>query len=682
MQLGELKDDRITAQQQHQISVNLQKNDAFKQIMFHTSHLQCTHNRSAVKCTVIFLNYEWAEKSKILRHLLSFDERIPNVMFAIQSWFNRRELISQDCINIGMVTWLILFYFSKFDILPSYETFRNGTKSYVVNGANMAFNYNYQSKSSDRQTVAGLLRNFFRFYSKLSFVDHTICPAINRQETRASCIESESFCIAARELIISSKICIQDPFDSTRLLSGNVTSQVYTKFHDFLKETASKLESAEVNTVISILFNHTPTAISKTLKIQPERGHDGSVKKTPPPQLNKKTINIVYDKELFYGDHFKMFMSDILGESNQNNEKIQNIWAQLCIHMVIEILEKICCTQRDSVHLVFLPSNGLLSKKLLMEGLYIPNLNEINMQSLALNPSGKKQISSIAAVSVLCHIHSDVHCNNISIDFVYKNKHDTLERFLVVFDNSINYMIHRYFAKILHYYLLTPRTELNITGDQVPKDTEAYIIKDRGAILVGKKELRFASTEAAFRNLKSYLAKFDKSILGECNNRQIAKMWCKMSVDFIIDICTKIFAFKLNDNIDPLTNNDLHISPFFHVYNVTGIYDIFYRRKQIQTGFNQGGELLRQIKKTVSLLKAGLIQHIVPIRAIINVWFDTIDYNFAVIDIYNLNGIHQNAAFLDFFESIKKMIPKLIDNYFDQLAKGYMITDKNITMVE
>lgn len=395
---------------------------------------------------------------------------------------------------------------------------------------------------------------------------------------------------------------------------------------------------------------------------------------------NKRTICINYDKEAASSDRVKAYTKLFFEVNGENEDKIRYVWAELTIHILIEILEKISCTQREAEELDFLQPNGKLSRKLYINGLYI--LNEINIQNMALHPNARQQFPFITAVSIPCHIRCDIDCSQISIDFFYANLNENLNTFCDVFNKNIIKILDHYYAKCMHYYFCLPQTEITIVNDQIPEDTRAYRTMDRTAILVDKKEIRFRISKESLKNLKWYLGKFKKPTQSESNinARKTSIIWCKMCVDFIKDIFTKIFAFQLQAQIDPLTNEDLHISPCFHVYNATGYYDLLYKRCSVPTGFNQGGELLRQIKKTLVILKQNAKQYHVPLRLIINVWYDTINYDFVVIDMYNLNEVHhwQDDAFPGFFESIKKMIPKLIDHYFDLIAKGYLIMDKHV----
>jgi hypothetical protein len=62
-------------------------------------------------------------------------------------------------------------------------------------------------------------------------------------------------------------------------------------------------------------------------------------------------------------------------------------------YILIEILEKISCAQREAEELDFLQPNGKLSRKLYINGLYI--LNDINIQNMALHPNARQPLPFI-----------------------------------------------------------------------------------------------------------------------------------------------------------------------------------------------------------------------------------------------------------------------------------------------
>lgn len=75
-----------------------------------TPNLKCVHAPTGFKCHLNFTSTTGIYNSKIVAHLLDFDNRIYVLAFIIKFWMKSHNLIGLDRMTDYSTLWLLLFY--------------------------------------------------------------------------------------------------------------------------------------------------------------------------------------------------------------------------------------------------------------------------------------------------------------------------------------------------------------------------------------------------------------------------------------------------------------------------------------------------------------------------------------------------------------------------------------------
>lgn len=204
---------------------------------------------------------------------------------------------------------------------------------------------------------------------------------------------------------------------------------------------------------------------------------------------------------------------------------------------------------------------------------------------IAINPNAILTIESYVPTDILCLIYAEP--NYHTVQMIFHNLLDESQWFDYFFSNlqqCIQLVLHKYFIKMKEYYILEPTRNLNLIDRQV-------------APVVGTGELKFGATnikrdktcityaikDAQLRNLELYLQDKDATINLNVHRTAITKIWAKLSINFITDLLTKLFALTLNENTHKL---QFPWNDFSRSFDAVGIFDVYRNRSQIR-GFGQ-----------------------------------------------------------------------------------------------
>lgn len=387
-----------------------------------------------------------------------------------------------------------------------------------------------------------------------------------------------------------------------------------------------------------------------------------------------KSIKIISEEEDF--DYIKSYSEQVSG---QIPDQIQaEKWARFSIHFILEILQRICRTKRRQDADKFnLPRNTPYSKKIFIDGLYDMIYQNKRTTRLATHRNAQIEITEISRANITCHIHSNQPYDAIVID-IYDCGSKNIDAFFGELKTNLRGILSTYFSKILNYVLFEPRTELLDFSNENPTVYESGVRTQQSDILKDMISFKHSATEDQLKHLEKFLQKWDSSLNLNQHGWEIHKIWSQLAIDFVLDILTKVFAFKLDVNNRPLQFADSNYSKTF---DVTGIYDVFYRRAQYAIGTNRVGILSKEMKKTINALVTHGEPFERPLRAIFHIWADTTNYGTILIDIYNLREVRRYDPMNNFWNEFKIRVTPLIHVYFEKLMDDYIVLSKEFNLM-
>lgn len=386
-----------------------------------------------------------------------------------------------------------------------------------------------------------------------------------------------------------------------------------------------------------------------------------------------KSIQILPNEEAF--KFIESYVENVWNLSEENVERTQTLWARFSVHFLVEILHRICRTKRRQIADQFnLPKNSPFSKKIVIDGLYDIIYQNKRTNRLAIRRKAQIEITEISVANITCHIYSNRARNIVTID-LYNEGTTNFELFYKELQANIRIILSSYFEKILNYVLFEPRTEILNFSKQDPSIYDDGVKTEQNDIRKDLISFKHDVTPQQLNCLETFLQKVDSAINLDQHNMEIRKIWAQLCIDFTLDILTKIFGFKLGANERALKFSDSNYSKTF---DVTGVFDVFYRRAQYAT--NNAGVLFKEMKKTLNALMTHGQPFDRPLRAIFHIWTDSTNYNAIIIDIYNLRQVRRYDPMNNFWNEFRIRVTPLINDYFEKLMDDYIILSKEFNL--
>lgn len=368
----------------------------------------------------------------------------------------------------------------------------------------------------------------------------------------------------------------------------------------------------------------------------------------------------------------KSYMEKVLNmDGDANNGLLKKEWARFSVHFLIGILQQICRAKR-------LYNNGQsnvtpFSQKLLIDGLYDKTYHLKQTVCLAAKRNVQLEVIDISPVDIMCHVHvNDTH-DMIHLD-IHDNGAKNIDLFCGELIDCIPAILSENFERILNYVLFEPRAEL------LEYSNEDLDLLDDGLKTVPAMTatLRHGVSVNQLANLEQFLNKWEMPVKLEQKSVELHKIWARCCIDFVLDIMTKTFALKLDQNDWPVQFAD---SDYSKSFDVSGIYDVFYRRAQNNAGTNHAGFLFKEKKKTLNALSEEGERLDNPLRAIFHVRADTENYGTVHIDIYNLRAIRRGDPMANFVKQFKSRLTKLIVAYFEKMLDDCLVFNEESQMM-
>lgn len=199
--------------------------------------VKCIHNATNIECNLNFTHIINVFSSQIMRHLLTFDDRIYALATLIKYWMKVHNLIGSNGIDGYAVNMLVVFYLQqlKSPLLPPIELFQRFIPPVFIGNANVAFNYELRYFLPNNQRISDLLVGFFNFYAKFDFENLLISPLYGRTYQRKDLAQIYPNDVSLMNQPANSKqcanlICILDPFEVYQTMPGGITKEFFQTF--------------------------------------------------------------------------------------------------------------------------------------------------------------------------------------------------------------------------------------------------------------------------------------------------------------------------------------------------------------------------------------------------------------------------------------------------------------------
>lgn len=200
--------------------------------------IKCIHTYTRYSCDISFSNAIGVYNSRIMRQLLVFDYRIYPLSVILKYWMRTHELSGTGRITNYCLMHLIIYYLQtiKPPILPPLNDFQKDIEPVEVDYWNLAFDMAVQTYYRNQMLVSDLLQGFFEFYSNFNFATSIISTLYgtlyDRNKFKMS-IPNEFWryqnylALADKNsptFNLSSKMCVQDPFNLSVNIAACVTA--------------------------------------------------------------------------------------------------------------------------------------------------------------------------------------------------------------------------------------------------------------------------------------------------------------------------------------------------------------------------------------------------------------------------------------------------------------------------
>lgn len=250
--------------------------------------IKCVHLETGYSCDISFSNAIGVYNTKVMRHLITFDYRIHPLAVILKYWMRTHDLSGTGRITNYCLMLLIIYYLQtiKPPILPAYDDFQKDVDCFNIEYWNLACDLSIQTWHRNQMKVSDLLLGFFKFYSNFNFTDSIVSTlhavAYNRNEFKAAVPQElwryteylRRAGTAALKLNVTSKICVQDPFNLSLNVGACVSAVHLELFQRELRFAADRcsvsLKNQEIRPADLLLglfneFAPAPTVVGKNI---------------------------------------------------------------------------------------------------------------------------------------------------------------------------------------------------------------------------------------------------------------------------------------------------------------------------------------------------------------------------------------------------------------------------------
>lgn len=238
-----------------------------------TPIIKCCHIPTGIRCDFNFRSMLGVCNSRLISYYLSLDDKITQAMIILKFWAKIHEVNGSQKFTNYALTMMLIFYLQQPPLnLPSVKSLQT-TFIFMQEGWNAGFLplQNFYSDSLRNSSVLELLKGFFNFYSTFDFGLYVISPYVGEKIPKINFFDTDNLSddfIRYKEylrttpnslpLCLESAVCIQDPFELSRNLSGVVHVRVLDWFVKCCKLSCNELISSNENKILYRLFTVSP----------------------------------------------------------------------------------------------------------------------------------------------------------------------------------------------------------------------------------------------------------------------------------------------------------------------------------------------------------------------------------------------------------------------------------------
>ncbi|XP_075232943.1 uncharacterized protein LOC142331134 isoform X4 [Lycorma delicatula] len=241
--------------------------------------IKCVHQETNLSCDVTFMSKLGVMNTKLIKFLLSLDERIRPMFMMIKCWGRLHELTSVGRFSNYALVILGVYYLQQMEdpILPSVQYLQDLVFVKDFCGSwecSFCDDRNTVPLSSNKLTLKNLISGFFKFYSQFDYEKYLICPLLGksidkcyftiREDDNAALTDISDDVYRFMEIIrnspedtkfiINSPLCVQDPFDLSFNITKSVSLKLCKKFFSLCKYVVDYIFNEDLDYTVHDIF--------------------------------------------------------------------------------------------------------------------------------------------------------------------------------------------------------------------------------------------------------------------------------------------------------------------------------------------------------------------------------------------------------------------------------------------
>lgn len=228
-----------------------------------TPIIRCVHVPTNISCDFNFKSMMGVYNSRLISYYLSLDPKLTPLMYILKFWGKVHALSGPQKFTNYALTIMMIFYLQHppFSLPTVYDLQKNCI--YLQEGWNCGFSpiENFHNDALNNASVMQLLGGFFSFYLNFDYALYVICPLLGKEITKLAFFTPKSLPESfgryksqadTTSLQVDSSVCVQDPFQLNRNVTGVVELKVLEWFVACCKQGA---DLCRLNTESNFLFN-------------------------------------------------------------------------------------------------------------------------------------------------------------------------------------------------------------------------------------------------------------------------------------------------------------------------------------------------------------------------------------------------------------------------------------------
>ncbi|XP_037024443.1 uncharacterized protein LOC119066221 [Bradysia coprophila] len=589
--------------------------------------IKCIHLGTPTNCDFNCSNRFGSLNSPIVAHLLNFDHRIHKLAIIIKYWTKIHDCAGVNRISNYAVVWMLLYYLQTLPqpIVPPIHVFQRDVPPSMVSHYNFAFDYSIPNQTENQNQWPELLLGFFKFYRDFDYDSQLICPLYGKTFSKTDVKAKKVIELQRYERILSTDrtekpirldrkaLCIQDPFEITRKVPGDISIKNFRKIVSKIGRAAEivecELEKGDIKSLFLQIFDVAKfDQYVKQKFIQEELERRSNVanesKEKKMIKQHRKVVQQTIDTERNECSSMPNISIASIVPGNEDlgkitlqlkptdfvlnkidKHKIQRKWAKEVIEMIGDVARDIFCLDLHD------KASDEFAKKFDLVGARNVFLNR-NTESCAKTWNEEvidstdrfNQPSEIIPLSISVEITADVNFDYVSVEFNDEIKAKTNNFygiFCAHFVEHIDYFLKIYSVRRNKTVKSNIANASRATVKMTTKPAAQHLSKLSIPPIVSQNSqsstttLQLKPNEFTLAMVRGVLLKNDKCSNGAARSESVQELWAREVIKMIADILSVIFRFELQNDIS---------HAYLRRFDLTGMGDasdrIFLRRSQ------------------------------------------------------------------------------------------------------